>query len=141
MSRVQADMESLLAWLSTYPQWNRFGQVRCESPSHTGLLPKSAEETSRQEDLSGNCRVGCRYTVSLFWQMDGAESDEDNAARLLDFQNWVREQSVCGLAPQFGDEPLLERIRATKGGFTANVQTVTYTVTLVADFMKVYEVN
>jgi hypothetical protein len=60
---------------------------------------------------------------------------------LLNFQNWVQEQSLSGRAPQFGDVPARERIRAEKGGLTVGAQTVTYTVTLIADFMKVYEVN
>lgn len=142
-AQTAADMEKLKAWLSTYPYWDDcmqvdFTQVR---PGFSGLLPKGAEETSRREDVLGNRMVGCRYHFTLFWQMTGQGDDGEDAGRLLDFQGWVREQSVLDLAPRFGDVPALERIRAEKGGLTLGTQTVTYTVTLIADFMKVYEVK
>lgn len=124
----------LKAWLATYPCWEA-------CPANFCLLPKSMEETSRQADVLGNNLVGCRYAVTLYWQMAARGDQGEDACRLLDFQNWVREQSVLGLAPELGDVPALERIRAEKGGFTPGAQIVTYTVTLVADFAKVYDVN
>ncbi len=141
--QTEAALEKLRAWLATYPDWDETIQVDFSGDSRysTGLLPKGVEETSRREDVLGNSQVGCRYTFTLFWQMLGQGDDAANAGRLLDFQHWVREQSVLGLAPQFGDTPAWERIRAENGGFTAGAQTVIYTVTLIADFMKVYEVN
>lgn len=139
---AQADLKKLKAWLCTYPCWDDdmqvdFAQLR---PGSSGLLPKGVEELSRREDVLGNRFVGCRYQFTLFWQMEGQGDDEEDAARLLDFQSWVREQSALDLAPRFGDVPALERIRAEKGGLTLGAQTVTYTVTLIADFMKIYEV-
>ena len=143
ISQTEAALEKLKAWLATYPDWDETIQVGFSGDSQysTGLLPEGVEETSRREDVLGNSQVGCRYTFTLFWQMLGQGADVANAGRLLDFQHWVREQSVLGLAPQFGDAPAWERIRAENGGFTAGAQTVIYTVTLIADFMKVYEVN
>jgi len=123
-------LERLQAWLSTYPYWE-----------NVCVLPKGMEETSHQEDVQGNALLGCRYYVTLFWEMSGQGAEGENARRLLDFQNWVQEQSASGLAPQFGDVPAREKIRAEKGGLTPGAQIVTYTVTLVADFMKVYEVK
>ncbi len=129
-------LEKLKAWLTTYPHWDDTLQV-----APAGLISQGVEETSRREDVLGNSMVGCRYSLTLFWQMAGLPDEAENARRLLDFQQWVREQSVSGLAPRFGDMPAYEKIRAEKGGLTAGAQTVTYTVTLIADFMKVYEVN
>ncbi len=126
--------KKLKAWLATYPRWE-------DCPANFCLLPKSVEETSRQADVLGNNLVGYRYAVTLYWQMAGQGDEEEDACRLLDFQNWVREQSVLGLAPELGDMPALERIRAEKGGFTPGAQIVTYTVSLVADFVKAYDVN
>lgn len=141
--QTEAALEKLKAWLETYPNWDETIQVNFsgDSPYGTGLLPKAVEEISRWEDVLGNSQVECRYTFTLFWQMMGQGDDAVNAARLLDFQHWVREQNALGLAPQFGDAPAWERIRAENGGFTAGAQTVIYTVTLIADFKKVYEGN
>lgn len=143
MSHTQADLEKLRTWLSTYPHWEDTLQVDYTQgrPGVTGLLPKGCEEISRLEDVLGNLQIGCRYHFTLLWQMTGQGDEGENARRLLDFQNWVREQSVLGLAPRFGDVPARERIRAEKGGYTSGAQIVTYTVTLIADFMKVYEVK
>ncbi|MBR4016473.1 MAG: hypothetical protein IKK11_01495 [Oscillospiraceae bacterium] len=135
-NQTSADLEKMLAWLSTYPHWADFLPVE-----YAGLLPRGLEETSRREDVLGNSLVGCRYQFSLSWKMEGQGIDTENAGRLLDFQHWVRGQSASGLAPKFGDVPARERIRAEKGGITAGAQIATYTVMLIADFMKVYEVN
>ena len=125
-------LEELKSWLSTYPGWEM---------GYHGPFPKVFEETSRREDVLGNNLVGCRYEVTLFWETMGQGDEAENARRLLDFQKWVQQQSMSGHAPHFGDVPARERIRAEKGGLTVGTQTVTYTITLIADFMKVYEVK
>lgn len=127
-------LEKLQAWLSAYPHWEA-------SLANICVLPKGVEETSRREDVLGNTLVGCRYYVTLFWEMTGRCDEAENARRLLEFQSWVQQQSAMGLAPKFGDVPAQEKIRAEKGGCTPGAQIVSYTVTLVADFMKVYEVK
>lgn len=139
----QAALEKVKAWLSTYPHWEGTLQLDYADgrPPNGGLLPKGLEETSRRQDVLGNTQVGCRYQFALTWQMAGQGDDADNAGKLLDFQQWVREQSILGLAPKFGNVPAREQMHAEKGGMTAGTQNITYTVMLVADFMKVYEVN
>lgn len=127
-------LEKLQAWLSAYPHWNGY-------PARICILPKGLEEISRREDVLGNALVGCRCYVTLFWEMESAGDDTENARRLLEFQNWVQEQSILGLAPKFGDVASEERIRTEKGGYTPAAQIVTYTATLVADFMKGYAVK
>ena len=127
-------LDKLQAWLSTYPHWESCTANIC-------VLPKGMEEISRREDVLGNVFVGCRYYATVFWEMTGQGDDGENAERLLDFQHWVQGQNAKGLAPRFGDMPARERIRAEKGGLTPGAQIVTYTLTLIADFMKVYEVN
>lgn len=142
-TQAVADLEKLKVWLSTYPHWEGTLQVDYTEgrAPNAGLLPKGLEETSRQEDVLGNLQIGCRYQFDLFWKIAEQGDDAQNAARLLDFQQWVREQSIVGLAPRFGDVPARERIRAEKGGLTVGTQITTYTATLVADFMKIYEVK
>lgn len=127
-------LEKLQKWLSVYPHWDAY-------PANVCVLPKAMEETSRKEDVLGNMLVGCRYYVTLFWEATGQGDEAENARRLLDFQNWVQEQSSLGLAPKFGDVPARETLRTEKGGLTPGAQMITYTVTLVADFMKIYEVK
>lgn len=140
---AQAALEKVKAWLATYPYWDGTLQVDYSQgrPPNAGLLPVGLEELSSREDVLGNTLAECRYRFTLRWQMAGQGDDGENAGKLLDFQNWVREQSFCGLAPTFGDVPAREQLRTEKGGLTAGTQNVIYTVTLVADFMKVYEVN
>ena len=125
-------LEKLQTWLSTYPRWEGYPVKIC-------VLPKEMKEISRRGDVLGNALVGCRYYVNLFWEMTGQGEDEKNARCLLDFQNWVQEQSVLGLAPKFGDVPASERIWTEKGGLTAGAQIVTYTATVVVEYMKIYE--
>ena len=125
-------LEKLQGWLSTYPQWE-------DHPAEFYLLPKAMEETSRQADILGNTLVGCKCYVNLLWEMEALDSEGENAERMLKFLQWIQFQSASGFAPRFGDMPARERIRTEKSGFTLGGQTVTYTVTLVADFVKAYE--
>ena len=129
-----SDLEKLQSWLSAYPNWETF-------PGNVCVLPKEKKEVFRREDVLGNSVMGCRYYVTLIWETAGQIGDGKCAARLLDFQSWVQEQSILGLAPHFGDVPAQERVWTEKGGLTVGTQIVTYTVTLVADFTKVYEVK
>ena len=122
-------LEKLKTWLSTYPHWEDF----C-------LIPKEMAETSRQTDLVGNQGIEYTYYVNLYWQLPSLGDEAENACRLLNFQNWVREQCVLRSIPQLGDVSALERVRTEKGGFTLGAHLVAYTVTLAADFVKTYQV-
>ena len=122
-------LEQLKLWLSTYPEWDDF----C-------LLPKSWEEISQNTDLVGNKLIEQRCYVNLYWQMPSLGDEAQNACRLLDFQNWVREQCVLSQIPRLGDVAALDRVLTEKGGFTMGSQMVAYTITLVVDFAKTYKV-
>lgn len=132
MDQTQTDLEKLKAWLATYPDWE---------DCLPDVLPKTLEEISRQTDVLGNTFVVHRYTFSLFWQKTGQGEAGIDARDLLDFQRWVSAQCSAGTAPQFGDAPAFERLRLEKGGMTLNAPAVTYTVTLLADFLKIYEAS
>lgn len=112
-----------------------------QAPGNAGLFPKGLEEISRREDVLGNLQVTCRYRFALYRQTAGQGDGTADAQWLLDFQNWVQQQSAAGLAPHFGDVPARERLQAQQGALQAASQTGTYVVTLIADFMKVYEVK
>ena len=127
-------MDKLQTWLSRYPGWE-------ECPAHVCMLPKGMEEISRRTDVLGNTQAGCRYYVTLFWELPTLGSTQEDTHRLLKFIQGVQHESATGHAPCLGDVPARERLRTEKGGLTPGAQNVTYTVTLVADFMKVYEVK
>ena len=139
------DLEKLKQWLVTYPLWEDTLTVDFSeaTPGSAGLFPAGLEETDRQEDILGNVQVSCRYRFILRRQSPGQADGTVNAQWLLDFQNWVQSQCAAGKNPHFGDVPDRERIQAQKGSLTeiSGVGTGMYTVTLIADFMKKYEVN
>lgn len=130
-------------WLLSYPKWSNDLQVYTDYneavPSFSSLYPLGAEELSRREDVMGNVTVHCRYRFHLYRTM-GLENRLNNAAWLLEFQHWVRQQSVTGKAPQFGDDPKMERIRAENGKFHKLLPPGlgTYVLTLTVEFIKHY---
>lgn len=135
------DLEKMRQWLLTCPIWGDTLQVDITQPApgNVGLFPQGLEERARREDVLGNVQVDCRYRFTLYRVAPQQDDGVDNAQWLLDFQNWVLEQSAIGIAPQFGDVPYLERIQASKGALKERGQTGIYTVSLVADFTRVYE--
>jgi len=141
--RMMTDLEKLRQWLLTYPGWNSLLQVDYmdPGPGNAGLFPGGLEELHRKEDVLGNLQISCRYQFALHCQMAGQQDGASNAGWLLDFQNWVQAQSAAGLAPRFGDVPEQERLQARKGALKKadQVGTGTYMLTLMADFVKVYE--
>lgn len=135
-------LETMKTWLMTYPGWE--GTLQFDYldavPSSNGLYPRGVAELSRREDVLGNVKV--RYGCSFLLRRTAA-TGEENARWLLNFQNWVAEQDMLGLAPKFGDEPKTERIRAFEGRLDSHKQvgSALYTVQLTAEFTKLYEVN
>ncbi len=140
------DLETLRQWLRTYPGWGD-GELPVDYadgiPDSFGLYPGGLEELSRQEDVMGNVTVEYRYHFTLHRITAGQGDNTAEAAWLLDFQHWVQQQSILGLAPHFGDVPYAERLRAQKGELkeASQAATATYTVTLTADFIKNYGGN
>lgn len=137
------DLQKLRQWLKTFPQWEDTLLVENlePEPGNAGVFPGGLEEVGRRMDVLGNLQVECRLLFSLYRRTPRPREDEKSAQWLLDFQNWVQQQSTAGLAPHFGDVPSRERMQAQKGTLKERAQTGTYVVTLIADFMKVYEVK
>lgn len=137
------NLTKMRSWLQTFPQWDKACDLYTDYtdalPGNSGLYPLGAEEISRQEDVLGNVTVRCRYRFCLC-RVAGLADRLANAQWLLDFQQWVRQQSAAGAAPAFGDDPASERIWAEKGKLSDASQTGTgkYTVTLNAEFIKQY---
>ncbi len=137
------DLEKMRAFLQTYPAWEDSLQIDFTeaAPGNAGLFPGGLEELSRREDVLGNLQIDCRYRFTLYRHTAGQVDGTQNAQWLLDLQNWVQQQSAAGLTPHFGDVPARERLQAQKGTLQERTQTGTYAVTLIADFMKIYEVK
>ena len=134
------ELEKMRQWLQSYSGWKDsllmdFTEL---APGNAGLFCEGLEERDRQEDVSGNLQIACRYRFTLYRRVSRDNGAAD-ARWLLDFQNWVQSQSALGLAPRFGDIPYLERMQAQKGTLKDRGQTGLYAVTLTADFAKVYE--
>ncbi len=136
------DLEKLQNWLKTYPYWTDDLQVDFlgSAPGNAGLYPEGLEIRSRQADVLGNQQVSCRYRFTIYRQTPGQDSSLEDAQWLLDFQDWVQQQSAAGLAPRFGDLPLEEWLQAQKGALKKSGQTKVYAVTVVADFVRQYPV-
>ncbi len=141
------DLEKIRQWVLTYPQWGADGVLYVDYtdavPGNGGLYPVGMEELSRREDVLGNVTVQCRYRFNLYRVITGQADNRENAEWLMAFQQWVQQQCAAGLAPQFGDEPGKERLRAEKGKLSEASQTGTgtYVVTLTAEFMKTYSME
>ena len=139
-------LQKVKQWLLTYPGWGDtqlYVDYLEAAPCNGGLYPQGLEERSRRVDMLGNVKISCRYRFALYRMTAGQLNGEENARWLLDFQQWVQQQSVAGLAPKFGDVAADEQIRAEKGQLREASQagTGTYQVILIADFIKLYEVN
>ena len=134
------DLEKMRTWLQTYPGWQDDLKVDFlePAPGNAGLFPEGLEIRSRQVDVLGNQLVTCRYRFTLYRQITGQEDSADAAQWLLDFQDWVQQQSAAGLAPCFGSLPEQENLQAQKGMLKQSGQTKVYAVTLMADFVRQY---
>ncbi len=133
------ELEKLRQFLLTYPNWEA-GKLlyidRCDG-GQQGLFPQGVEEVARHTDVLGNTKIHCRLKFILY--RSAGERAED-AAWLLAFQKWLGQMSAQGKAPQFGDAPGQERLKAEKGHFDkARGNGGLYAVTLTAEFVKIYE--
>lgn len=132
------DVNKLIAWLKTYPNWGG-GDILPDyldaEPGSAALYQKGLQEVKRVEDVLGNVAVHCRYRFLLRRMV------RDGDMWLPDFQQWVQKQCALGLTPTFGDVPANERLQAENGKLLERSQpgTGVYEVTLVADFIKNYE--
>ena len=137
------NLTKLRNWLLTFPLWDEGWVLHTDhteaQPGNSGLFPLGAEELSRREDVLGNVTVQCRYRFYLYRVTQQADP-QANARWLLELQEWIRQHSATGAAPQFGDDPKQERLRAEKGKLNEVSQTGTgtYIVTLTAEFIKIY---
>lgn len=143
-------LEKIRNWLMTYP---KIGQIQglnvdyySEKPDNSSIAPSGLVEIGRKEDVLGNVTVQNQYNFSLYFVLAKAMDDDvgatENADWLIEFQEWVQEQSILRKVPSFGDEPKSETIKAQNGtndGVSKDGTTGLYTVLLSINFTKIYK--
>lgn len=144
-------IEKIRKWVKTYPGVGKVMDLFVDYYSMqldgSSIAPSGLTEVSRREDVLGNLTVENQYNFKLSFVFPKAPGDDDgateNADWLLDFQQWVQEQSILRLVPVFGDDPKKETVKAQNG--TNEYATIEgsglYTVLLSVNFYKIYEVK
>ena len=117
------DLDKVRQWLGTYSGYDILSKFRVDYtdqiPSNGGIFPSGLVEVDRLEDVLGNVTVSNQYNFALYYVFYKADGDDagavGNADWIMDFQRWVQEQSVRGLAPRFGNTDDREVIQAQNG--------------------------
>lgn len=145
-----SDLERVREWLMEYPGMEALQKVWVDyypaRPDNGSIAPAGLTELSRRMDILGTLTVEDRYDFGIYYVLTKAEGDDvgatANAQWVMDFQNWVQEQSARRLAPVFGNRPQAQWIRAQEGALkkTHEEGLATYLVRLSIHFEKVYEV-
>ena len=144
------DIEKVREWLKTFPKFNEISTFSVDYtdqiPANGGIFPSGLVEISRTEDIIGNVTVEIQYNFGLYYVFGKAPEDNIgatlNADWIMEFQQWVQEQSVLGKAPVFGNTGEKEKAVAQNGVlYEADSEGVaTYMVQLSFNFTKKYEV-
>ena len=144
-------LETIKSWLSTYPGYDILSDFQVDYtdqiPNNGGVFPSGLVEIERRRDILGNVTATNQYNFGLYYVFVKAPGDDTgatiNASWLMDFQEWVQEQSINGHTPSFGDVPGQERIIAQNGVLyeSDDEGTATYMVQLSVEFIKKYEVK
>ena len=145
------DLEKMREWLETYAGHNILSDFRVDFtdqiPNNGGIFPNGLVEVDRRSTICGLTTVTNQYNFGLYYIFEKAPGDDTGAAVnadwVMDFQRWIQEQSVIGLAPIFGDDPKKEKIMAQNGTMyeTDEEGTAMYMVQLSAQFTKKFEVK
>lgn len=141
-------LEKITEFVKSYPGADILREFQIDFtdqiPANGGLFPSGLVEVSRKTDLFGNVTVTNQYNFGLYYVFEKAPGDGAgaavNASWLMDFQEWVQEQSARGLAPVFGDAPNREQIAAQNGVLyeAQDEGLATYMVQLSVQFIKIF---
>lgn len=142
-------LEKIREFVKSYPGFDILSRFQVDYtdqiPNNGGVFPSGLVEISRKKDILGNTTITDQYNFGLYYVFEKAPGDDTgatiNADWLMDFQEWVQEQSVTGQAPVFGDVPREERIMAQNGVlYDADDEGLaTYMVQLSVQFVKVFK--
>lgn len=144
-------LEKMREWLKTYSGFNVLESFQVDFtdgiPANGGISPNGLIEVDRQEDVLGNAIVTNQYNFGVccvFAKPPGDDVEATiNADWMMEFQEWVQEQSATGMAPIFGDEPKKEKIMAQNGAMyeASKDGWASYMVQISVQFIKKYEVK
>ena len=134
-------------FVASYPDFDILGEFRIDYtdqvPDNGGLFPTGMVEVSRRTDITGSTyEVENQLNFALYTVLAKSPGDDAvatfNAEWQMGFQQWVQEQSVRGLAPTFGDKPLMERITAQNGQlYSADAEgTALYMIQISVNYIK-----
>lgn len=139
-------LEKMVNWIKKYPGCDILREFQIDFVDHVpnvgSLAPSGLVEVGRRKDICGNVFVTNQYNFGLYCSFTKAPGDDIgatiNADWIMDFQEWVQEQSVLRLAPVFGDMPKSEHIIAQNGVLydASEEGTATYMVQLSVQFVK-----
>ena len=142
-------LEKIKGWLGSYPGFDLLSAFQVdytsEVPDCGGLFPAGLVELDRRQDILGGVTVENQYNFAIYYLLEKAAGDDtgaaENAAWVMDFQEWVQRQSVLGLAPRFGSGTAPEVIRAENGTLyeVDGEGTALYSVQLSVRFEVKYE--
>lgn len=142
-------LEKIRDFVKSYPGSDIFLDFHVDYtdqiPFNGGVFPSGLVEVSRKKDILGNATVTNQYNFGLYYVFEKSPGDdagaEVNANWVMDFQEWVQEQSIIGAAPIFGDDPKSEKIIAQNGVlYDADEEgTAMYMVQLSVQFIKNYK--
>ena len=151
-----SNLEKMREWLRTFPGTdNRPGMPEeftidhvSEDPFKAGLHSNGTTEIGRTEDIVGNITMTNQYNFSLGVVMEKDPNLDDvatdNAEWVMNFQQWVTEQSITNQAPTFGNiNTGDEIIRAQNGSFAQRVSDGAgmYMTTITARFTNYYPIG
>lgn len=144
-------LEKIREFIESYPGHESINRFRVDYtdqiPFNGGIFPSGLVEVSRRRDILGNSTVTNQYNFGLYYVFEKSPGDDvgatENADWVMDFQEWVQQQSIMGAAPAFGDEPWSETITAQNGVLYDSDEegTAVYMVQLAVQFTKKYEVK
>lgn len=141
-------LETVKKWLETYPGYDILSAFQVDYtdqiPANGGIFPAGLVEVSRTEDIVGNVTVQNQYNFGLYYVLEKAPGDDTGAAInadwIMDFQEWVQEQSVTKAVPQFGDKTISAKAQNGALYDATDEGTATYMVQLSINYKMTYEV-
>lgn len=144
------ELEKMKEWIRTFPGFDILSAFQVDYtdriPANGGIFPAGLVEIRRREFLLGDVEVTNQQNFGIYYVFEKSPGDDIGAAVnadwLLDFQRWVQEQSVRGLAPKFGNtDTRNESVKAENGMLYESDEegTATYMVQLSVQYKILYE--
>lgn len=146
------DLEKMRRWIRTFVGSEGSGvpdnfqvDFTNEIAQNAGLFPTGTMEVSRARTIGGSVTVTNQYNFGLYTVLNKPDDHDEistrNAQWIMEFQQWVQDQSITRQAPTFGNiQEWAETIKAQNGAFFGDKDKDIgmYMVTITAQFKKCY---